>query len=466
MLGQSSYAGLRLPRHLLTGEGRSDNGRPADFSGEHVRRPTNVSRSTGRGISGSRVDRSEGAAGLARPGRSRYGAGFWVAAVAFLAAMAFSTLPTPLYVLYQQRDRFSSFVVTIVFGVYAVGVVASLLLAGEVSDWIGRKRIMIPALAILVLSAVIFLVWPALPGLIVARLVNGIGIGLMAATATAYLRDLDSLSRPGAGLGRFEVVDTAVNLGGLGVGTLAAGALAQFLPSPLEVPYVVFAVLLVICIVGLALAPETVRAPAVRPRYRPQRIAIGDADRASVTIAAAGAFVGFAVFGLFTSLAPAFVGTTLHHPSRLLAGVVAFICFGAAALAQTATGGLGNRSRLLLGVVTEAIGVVVVAVGMAAASLAPFLVGGGLAGAGAGVLFKSAVATLLDKAEPAKRGAAATALFLFAYLGMTIPILAIGVATLYVTAQTAVLFFAGAVLVLLFAVTLLVLHPGGGEASR
>jgi MFS family permease len=414
-------------------------------------------------FSRGRIRRGSERDGQARP---RYGVGFWVVAAAFLTAMAFSTIPTPLYPLYQQRDRFSAFVVTIVFAVYAVGVVASLLLAGQVSDWIGRKRIMLPALAILVLSAVIFLVWPTLPGLIVARLVNGIGIGLMAATATAYVRDLDSLARPGAGTGRFEVVDTAANLGGLGVGTLAAGALAQFVPLPLEVPYAVFAVLLVICIAGLSLVPETVRAPAVRPGYRPQRITIAGADRASVTIAAAGAFAGFAVFGLFTSLAPAFVGSALHHPSRLLAGVVAFICFGSAALAQTATGGLGNRSRLLLGVVTEAIGVVVVAVGMEETSLAPFLVGGALAGAGAGVLFKSAVATLLDKAEPAKRGEAATALFLFAYLGMTIPALAIGVATLFVTATTAMLFFAVALLLLLFAITLLVLRPRGGKVSR
>jgi MFS family permease len=155
------------------------------------------------------------------------------------------------------------------------------------------------------------------------------------------------------------------------------------------------------------------------------------------------------------------VGSTLHRPSRLLAGVVAFVCFGAAALAQTATGELGNRSRLLLGAAAEAIGMVVLAVGMADASLAAFLVGGGLAGAGVGVLFKSALATLLDKAEPAKRGEAATGLFLFAYLGMTIPILAIGIATLYVTAKTAVLFFAGALLVVLVAIALLALREKG-----
>jgi MFS family permease len=395
---------------------------------------------------------------MTTPKRFRYGTGFWMAAAAFLVAMAFSTLPAPLYVLYQHRDHFSSFIVTIVFGVYAVGVIASLLLAGEISDWLGRKRIMIPALAILVLSAVVFLVWPTLPGLIVARLINGLGIGLMTATATAYLRDLDSLSRPGAGPGRFEVVDTAANIGGLGVGTLVSGVLAQYVPSPLVVPYAVFAVLLVACIAGLALAPETVRPPAVRPRYRPERITVGDTDGASYAMAAVGAFAGFAIFGVFTSLAPAFLGTTLHQSSRLLAGVVAFICFGAAALAQTGTGRLENHSRLVLGAAAEAIGLVVLAVGMQGASLTAFLVGGALAGAGAGVLFKSALAALLDTAAPDKRSEMAAGLFLFAYLGMTIPILALGVATLYVTAKTAMLYFTGVLVVALFAIALLALR--------
>ncbi|MGH9109404.1 MAG: MFS transporter, partial [Acidimicrobiales bacterium] len=125
-------------------------------------------------------------------------------------------------------------------------------------------------------------------------------------------------------------------------------------------------------------------------------------------MAAAGAFVGFAVFGLFTSLAPGFVGATLHHPGPLLGGVVPFITFGAAASAQTATGGLDNRARMLLGILGQAVGLIVVAVSMQDANLAAFLIGGGLAGAGAGVLFKSALAAYLGAAEPAARGQAAS----------------------------------------------------------
>jgi predicted MFS family arabinose efflux permease len=407
-----------------------------------------------------------GSTGAANRLRSRYRSGFWLAAAAFLTAMAFSTIPTPLYVLYQQRDGFSSFVVTVVFAVYAVGVIASLLLAGHVSDWVGRRRVLVPALAIEVLAAVLFLMSPGLPGLIVARFVSGLGIGMITATATALLRDLHALGRPSAGAGRFEVVSTAANLGGLGVGTLLSGALAQFVGSPLVIPYAVFAGLLLLTIVGLAFVPETVRRPAVRPRYRPQHVSFAHGDRAAAITAGAGAFVGFAVFGLFTSLAPGFVGSTLHHPSRLLAGVVPFICFGAAALAQTATGRLANRARMLTGILAQAVGLVVVAVAMEDSNLAAFLIGGGLAGAGAGMLFKSALAAFVGAAEPARRGEAASSLFLCAYLGLIIPVLGIGIGTLYVSAQSAMYFFTGALLVVLAATAILALGRSGRDRPR
>src|ERR1700761_9434839 len=96
---------------------------------------------------------------------------FWVVAAAFCVNLAFSAVPTPLYVIYQQRDHFSTLMVTVVYAVYAVGVIGSLFLGGHVSDWVGRRRMLVPALAVNVLSAVLFLAFPSLAGLIVARIV-------------------------------------------------------------------------------------------------------------------------------------------------------------------------------------------------------------------------------------------------------------------------------------------------------
>ncbi|AGZ40085.1 MFS transporter [Actinoplanes friuliensis] len=380
---------------------------------------------------------------------TRHGTGFWLIAAVFAVSMAFSTVPTPLYPIYQREDGFTPFTVTIVFAVYAVGVVTSLLLAGHISDWVGRRRVLLPALALEAVAAVLFLVWPALPGLLIARFVTGLGVGMITATATAYLLELHSAHKPNAGRGRFELVSAAANLGGLGAGTLVAGALAQFVDAPLRTPYLVFLVLLALSAVAVAATPETVIAPAVKPRYRPQRIRVAAADQAGYAVAAASAFAGFAVFGLFTSLAPSFVAGSLHHPGRLLAGVVVFLVFGAAAATQAASNALSPARRFTTGVVAQAAGLIVLGAGMQLSSLMLFLVGGAIAGGGAGLLFKSAVGAVAAMAAPEVRGEALAGLFLIAYLGLIGPALGLGIATRFLSATTAMLWFTGILLALL-----------------
>jgi MFS family permease len=388
-------------------------------------------------------------------GSARHGLGFWLIAAVFLTALAFSTVPAPLYPLYQRQDGFSAFTVTIVFAVYAVGVITALVLAGHISDWTGRKRIVLPALGIEIVAAVLFLTWTALPGLILARFLTGVGVGLITATATAYLLELHTAHQPGAGRGRFELVSSAANLGGLGVGTLVSGALAQFVTAPLRTPYVVFLILLALGVVAVASVPETVIAPAVRPRYRPQRPRVGAGDRTAYLIAAGGTFATFAVFGLFTSLAPGFVAGELHHPSRLLAGVVAFLVFGAGVTSQAVTGKLDPRRRFGIGLAAQAAGALVLAAGMQLPSLGLFLAGGVIAGAGSGLLFKTAVGTVAAAAEPAVRGEALAGLFLIGYVGLIGPVLGIGVATQFVAVTTAMLWFTGLLLVLLAGIAVL-----------
>ncbi|MFJ5265205.1 MFS transporter [Streptomyces sp. NPDC088387] len=400
------------------------------------------------------------------PAARRYGAGFWLIALAFLTAMAFSTVPTPLYPLYQAHDGFSTFTVTIVFAVYAVGVLISLLLAGHVSDWVGRKKMMIAALVLELIALVLFLASTALPVLIVARLITGLGVGMLTATATAHLQELHTASRPRASTQRFEIVSTAANIGGLGLGPLIAGALAQYFGDPLHLPYAVFGVLLLMSVVAVVLSPETVEPPAVRPRYRPQRISADHGDRAGFIAAGAAGFAAFAVFGLFTSLAPGFVGGTLHHPSRALAGVIAFAVFGAAALAQTLTTRLDVRTRRNLGLLAQGVGVIGLAVGMHTANLAVFVTAGVVAGLGAGVLFKASVGAVAAMAAPAKRSEALAGFFTMSYFGLILPAVGMGIASQYVALTTAMNWFAGVLLLLLAAAAVLATRRQAADPTQ
>jgi MFS family permease len=132
-------------------------------------------------------------------------------------------VPSPLYGLYRARDQFSLLMVTVAFAVYAIGVIVALLLGGHLSDLYGRRRLLLPSVGIAIASAVVFLLSKSLPGLLTARLISGIAIGIVASTATAYLAELHAVGRPRAAAQKAQLTASAVNVGGLAVGALVTG---------------------------------------------------------------------------------------------------------------------------------------------------------------------------------------------------------------------------------------------------
>lgn len=206
--------------------------------------------------------------------------------------------------------------------------------------------------------------------------------------------------------------------------------------------------LLVISAVGIALVPETVERRETRPAYRPQRVALPAAARPLFFASAAGAFAAFAIFGLFTSLAPTFLAGTLHHTSRLLAGVVTFAAFIAGAASQVVFVQLTRTRQLQLGLAFMSVGLVGVAAGGLTPSLALFVIGGIVAGAGVGLVFRAAVATAAGLADAGSRGEVLAALFLIAYAGLALPVLAIGLGIALLPAEVALVVFAAIILVM------------------
>jgi MFS family permease len=368
--------------------------------------------------------------------------GFWVAAAAFLVNMGFSAVPTPLYVLYQRRDHFSTITITLVYAVYAVGVIGSLFLGGHVSDWVGRKRVFVPALLINVVASAIFLIAPSLPGLLLARVVSGVSVGLTTATATAYLAELHLGTVAGdRGGRRGQVVATAANLGGIGVGPLIAGLLAQYAPQPLRLPYYVFGALLLVLALLVALSPETTTRPEPAPTWRAQKVAVPLHARRTFYAATAAGFASFAVFGVFNSLAPSFLAGTLGQTSHAVAGAVAFAAFAAGALAQVALSHAGLRTTLRIGPYLLIPGLGLLAAGMWLPSLAVFVLGGVVTGAGGGLVFRGALAAAGSTAPPGARAEVLSGYFLGAYVGLSVPVVALGVATQYVASRDAMLVF-------------------------
>jgi MFS family permease len=396
--------------------------------------------------------------------RRHHSFGFWAATAAFLVNMGFSAVPTPLYVLYERRDHFSTITVTVVYAVYAVGVIVSLFLGGHVSDWVGRKAVFVPALLINVASALVFLFAPGLPGLLVARVISGISVGLATATATAYLAELHvGVFGEGGSTRRAQVVATAANLGGIGVGPLVSGLLAQYAPQPLRLPYVLFGAALFVLAVLVAIAPETARRPDPAPRYRPQRIAVPGPARRTFFAATAAGMAAFAVYGVFNSLAPTFLAGTLNQHSHAVAGAVAFAAFAAGAVTQIALSRAGLRLTLRVGQLVLIPGLALLVGGMWLPSLALFVTGGLLTGAGGGLAFRGALTAAGSAAPPESRAEVLAGFFLGAYVGLSLPVVGLGIATQHASPRTVMLCF---VLLVALAVVLCTRAVSGGGRRR
>jgi len=367
--------------------------------------------------------------------------GFWIVALVFLAVMAYSTIPTPLYPLYQQRDDFPAFTITVIFAAYALGVVVSLFLAGHLSDSLGRRRILLLAVLLSVIASVMFLVWQDVPGLITARVVDGASVGIITATATAHLTELRAIARPRESPVLAASVAGAANLGGLSLGPLVGGVFADFLPMPLMLPHFVFLLLFLGAALVVLVVPETVFVDGRRRPYRPQRVSIPRGSGGAFAIAAFGAFSAFAVLGLFTSLAPTFLVVSFDATDHLLAGITTFSVFAAAAAGQIALAALPVRVQVTLAMGACLIGLGLVAGGALGASLPVFIGGGVISGLGVGLLFKSAVTTAISLAPAGRKGETLALIFLIAYAGLAVPALLVGLALSFVPPTPVLLVF-------------------------
>jgi hypothetical protein len=383
---------------------------------------------------------------LASAPRLRHGLGFWAIAYAYLAVMAFSAVPSPLFAIYRQQEGFSALTITFIYAVFAIGVIVSLFLVGHLSDWHGRRRVLAPAVLLSLISGIVLVSSTDLTALIVARVLNGLSVGAVTATATAWLAELHANHRPNASNRRAQVVATAANLGGIGFGPLVAGFLAQYVGHPLVVPYAAFIVALAVAVVAILLTPET-RELADPPRYRPQRVAVPERARRRYFASALAVLIAFAAFGVFSALAGTFLAGTLGHPSRALAGATVFAVFAAGVVAQSGSSDWSLRRLLATGMTTMLAGLslVVVAAWLSTPSLALFVVGGALTGAGAGALFKGALGTVVAVATEDGRAEALAGLFLGGYIGLAVPIIGVGVSLQFTTPRVALLAFAVAV---------------------
>ncbi len=387
-------------------------------------------------------------------------AGFTATALALVVGMMGTTLPTTLYALYRQRFGFSELMVTVVFAVYAAGVIAALLLLGRLSDQVGRRRMLLPALGLSALSAGVFLLADGLPLLLTGRIVSGFSAGIFTGTATATLVDL----APAGRRGRATLVAAVANMGGLGLGALLAGVVSQWAGAPLRLIFWVYLALLVPAAIGIWAMPEPLTSTS-RPRLRARLPRVPSNLRKVFVRAALAAFAGFAVLGLFTAVAPAFLGQDLGVTNRAAVGLVVFSVFAASTAGQAMLALLPEDMALPAGCVALIAGMALLALSLAVSSL-PLLVAASVtAGVGHGLSFRAGLAALNAGSPAAQRAEVASSFFVVAYIGISLPVIGEGALAQAIGLRPAGLAFAAAVAALA-AVALTLLAGTSRDRSR
>ncbi|MFF0430741.1 MFS transporter [Streptomyces sp. NPDC004327] len=362
----------------------------------------------------------------------------------FVVCMIGTTLPTPLYPLYQEKFGFDELTVTVVYAVYAFAVIGVLLLAGNASDTIGRRPTLAWGLAFAAASAVCFLLADSLGWLYAGRLLSGLSAGLFTGAATAYVIEL----APPGGAGRATFVATAANMGGLGCGPLLAGLLAEYAPEPLLLPFAVHLGLVAVSAVVLWWLPETVTNRRPLSAVRPQRPALPARVRPVFVPAAVASFAGFALFGVFTSVSPAFLARYLHVDNHAVSGLVVALAFFASTGGQAAAGRVGPVRSLPLGCGILFTGLLLLGAALYTDLLAFVVLAAVVGGFGQGLSFRASLSAVAAASPADQRAAVISALFVVAYTGISIPVIGVGLVARPMGLEGAGLVFIACMLVL------------------
>jgi len=381
----------------------------------------------------------------------RRGYAFALLAYAFAAIMLGTTMPSPMYALYADHLDFAVAETTVIYAAYAGGVLAALLISGSWSDAIGRRPMLLAGTLCALASAAVFLNADSIAQLLVGRVLSGLSAGLFTGTATAAVIE----AAPPSWRTRAPAVATIANMGGLSSGPILAGLLVQYEPAPLQTPFVVHIVLVVLAAGAVLAVPET---SSRSGKVRLQSLSVPAQVRPVFVIAGLATFAGFSVVGLFAAVAPAFVANVIGIDNHAVAGLTAGSLFAASAVAQIFAVRIPPQRAVAMGCAILVAGMVVLAAALHFSSLPGLIAASVVSGIGQGISFSRGLADVIEGTPTECRASVGSAYFVVSYIAISIPVIGAGLAAQVWGLRTSGMIFAVLVGVLAAACLVAILH--------
>ncbi|WIE82707.1 MFS transporter [Curtobacterium sp. MCPF17_021] len=344
-------------------------------------------------------------------------AGFWILAAMLLVSVASSAVPSPIYPVYAAEWHLTPLMLTGVFAIYVAGLLASLLVAGRLSDHVGRKPVLVVGGLGVALSLGLFAMADGVVALIVDRIVQGVSVGLLIGALGAALID-NSLERHPTMAGVLNGVIPPI---ALATGAMSSGALVQWGPAPEQLVYLLFGALLVLLVLALFVVPEQVqRRPGALRSLRPT-ISVPRSSRRLFRGVAGSLVASWALGGMFLSLVPSALGTVFGITNHFAAGALIAVVTGVGALTGLAIQRMDTRRAVLLGLVALVLGPIVTVSFVFAHSLPGVVIGSAIAGVGFGAGFQAPLRMLLATAAPTHRAGLLSTIYVVSYLAFGVP---------------------------------------------
>lgn len=346
---------------------------------------------------------------------------YWLAAAIIGLGLFASGVPSPLYGTYQVLWGFSPLVLTLVYATYAFGVLATLLLAGRVSDDVGRRPVLLTALGALMLSSIMFMLAQSVAWLFVARGIQGLATGAMLSAASAALLDLHS-RRDAAAVG---LTNGVASTAGLGLGVLVSAALVELAVAPRVVPYVAQFVLTALAFLGVLAMPEPV-ARRSQLRLTPQRPTLPRVVRRPFRLAALGVLSSWSIAGVFFSLGPTLAAALFHTTDYLVAGFSVFVLAATGSLTQLLFGRTAPWIGAAAGSIALGIGTAIVVLAVRIDSGMFYFIGAIVSGGGFGVAFLGSLRALTAVIPHEHRAGVMSSFYIAAYVSLSVPAILAG----------------------------------------
>ncbi len=350
-----------------------------------------------------------------------------IATAAALVGIMFmaSTLVTPLYVIYEHEFRFSRLTLTLIYAIYVVGNMAALLMFGRWSDALGRRRVSLAAIAIAVVSTLLFLFASSTAWLFLARALSGFAIGLTAGTATAWIAELDA----GQDKSRASLIATSSNFFGLAIGSLLAGMLAQYAPRPLHLPFLVYLALLLGLTLPVARTQETVvwRDRGLGDLSLRPRLGVPPEIRRAFIAPAVTVFGAMALVGFYAALIPSILAESLGQTSHAVAGIVVCELALVVALTIILTRRLKSLTGMIGGLALLPPGLALLVAGEGFGSTAILLAGTVVSGVATALGYRGSLEVVTEIAPDDRRAEVVSTYFVVGFAGNALPVIGVGV---------------------------------------